>query len=154
MPSYPVRVAVAANPNAPPDLLRLLANSKDYMSRSEIAKALVKNPNTPPEVLCQLRRDPDDYVRKAAGGKLSDSQCFIATAVYGSPSAPEVIILKDFRDTFLMKHQIGRLFVYVYYTLSPSVVPLIKERKHLKGVVRLLVLTPFVRLIRKRFPNR
>ena len=46
--------------------------------------------------------------------------CYIATAVYGSYDAPEVMTLRCFRDQKLDKSWAGRQFIRVYYRLSPS----------------------------------
>lgn len=53
------------------------------------------------------------------GGR--ESSCFIATAVYGSYDAPEVIIFRKFRDEQLGKYRLGRFFIKLYYRLSPPV---------------------------------
>jgi hypothetical protein len=55
-----------------------------------------------------------------------ESSCYIATAVYGSYDAPEVLVLRRFRDEKLLASAFGRLFVKVYYTLSPP----LAERLH------------------------
>ena len=47
--------------------------------------------------------------------------CYIATAVYGSYYAPEVLVLRRFRDETLSKYYFGRLFIRVYYLLSPPI---------------------------------
>lgn len=47
--------------------------------------------------------------------------CFIATAVYGSYEAPEVLVLRAFRDQFLSKTTAGRLFTKCYYRVSPPI---------------------------------
>lgn len=51
-----------------------------------------------------------------------DGGCYIATSVYGSYDCPEVWVLRRYRDYRLMKSIFGRLFVKVYYLLSPSLV--------------------------------
>lgn len=48
--------------------------------------------------------------------------CYIATAVYGSYDCPQVCVLRRFRDNFLAESYLGRVFIKVYYTLSPSFV--------------------------------
>lgn len=50
--------------------------------------------------------------------------CYIATAVYGSYDCPEVWTLRRFRDDSLAKSMRGRLFIRLYYTVSPTLVKL------------------------------
>ena len=52
----------------------------------------------------------------------SSNGCYIATAVYGSYDCPEVWTLRRFRDYDLRKKWYGRLFIRVYYTISPTLV--------------------------------
>ncbi|MGB2764754.1 MAG: CFI-box-CTERM domain-containing protein [Candidatus Aminicenantaceae bacterium] len=66
--------------------------------------------------------------------------CFIATAAYGSPSHPNVKILRDFRDKYLMPINLGRKFVNLYYKYSPFVANLIKKHKTLRIAVRFYLL--------------
>lgn len=51
--------------------------------------------------------------------KKTKEGCYIATACYGSYHAPEVIILRKFRDDFLSRLLIGSLFIRLYYGVSP-----------------------------------
>lgn len=44
------------------------------------------------------------------------SSCFIATAVYDSSHAPEVEVLRKFRDEVLKKSGLGRKVVDLYYS--------------------------------------
>lgn len=46
--------------------------------------------------------------------------CFIATAAYGDESAPDVLLLRNFRDMILFKYELGREFVHWYYRWSPA----------------------------------
>lgn len=62
--------------------------------------------------------------------------CFIATAAYGSAMASEVVMLRRFRDEYLMKSEAGRAFVQLYYRHSPAVADTIREREWLRAVVR------------------
>ena len=49
-------------------------------------------------------------------GILDGDPCFVATAVYGDNNAPQVQILREFRDKVLMESNIGRSFVNFYYS--------------------------------------
>lgn len=51
--------------------------------------------------------------------KNEDDSCFIATACYKDSFAPELIVFRDFRDSFLRKYLLGIFFIKVYYRLSP-----------------------------------
>ena len=48
--------------------------------------------------------------------------CYVATAVYGSYDCPEVWTLRRFRDFNLARTWFGRLFIYLYYMISPTMV--------------------------------
>ena len=52
----------------------------------------------------------------------SGEGCYIATCVYGSYDAPEVLTLRRFRDEILKKHMLGRMFIRCYYAISPYLV--------------------------------
>lgn len=52
----------------------------------------------------------------------SSGGCYIATAVYGSYDCPEVWVLRRYRDNRLQKNTLGKLFVKVYYAVSPTLV--------------------------------
>jgi len=48
--------------------------------------------------------------------------CYLATAVYGSYDCPEVWVLRRFRDYTLAETWYGRIFIRIYYAISPILV--------------------------------
>lgn len=59
---------------------------------------------------------PDTSAMNGGGG------CYVATAVYGSYDCPEVWTLRRFRDYTLAESVFGRLFIRLYYAVSPTLV--------------------------------
>lgn len=76
------------------------------------------------------------------------SYCFIATACYNSPLAPEVVFLREFRDRVLLPTSRGRHFVELYYRFSPPAARWLKRHDRLRAIVRQTVLAPIVSLLR------
>ncbi|MBP1729525.1 MAG: Fibronectin, type domain protein, partial [Deltaproteobacteria bacterium] len=66
--------------------------------------------------------------------------CFIATAAYGYYSAPQVQLLRDFRDRCLVTNAPGRAFVAWYYRYGPCGADFINAHPWCKPLVRLLLL--------------
>ena len=62
---------------------------------------------------------------------------------YGSYLDPQVAVLRNFRDRYLLTNAPGRAFVAAYYAYSPPVAAAIADSETLRFVVR-LVLTPLV----------
>ena len=77
-----------------------------------------------------------------SGWKVSGS-CFIATAAYGSPLAPHVQALRDFRDRHLRRSSLGRAFIRLYEEYSPPLAALIARHQSLRLAAR-VALTPLV----------
>lgn len=59
--------------------------------------------------------------------------CYIATCVYGSYDCPEVWSLRRFRDNILDKTWYGRLFIKIYYAISPHLVSWFGDSKAFKS---------------------
>lgn len=62
--------------------------------------------------------------------------CFIATAAFGTDLAPEIKILREFRDKYLITNKAGRYLVNGYYRYSPPIAHYIEDKTWLKGIVR------------------
>jgi hypothetical protein len=82
-------------------------------------------------------------------GQEKKGGCFIATASYGSPLAPEVMVFRQFRDEKLLHSKLGSAFVRVYYFVSPPLAKIVSKNKLLRVIIRQLCLRPILRLIRK-----
>ena len=71
--------------------------------------------------------------------KKQQSGCYVATSVYGSYDCPEVWVLRRYRDQVLLKNVLGRLFVRVYYRISPTMVRCFGKRKWFNKAGRLML---------------
>jgi hypothetical protein len=67
------------------------------------------------------------------------SGCYVATMVYGSYEAPEVLVLRRFRDHFLANYFFGRVFINWYYAHSPSFVERYKNSPKVNYLIRFLL---------------
>lgn len=79
--------------------------------------------------------------------KEAEGGCFIATAVYGTAFAPEINILRDFRDKVLLPNVFGEKFVGFYYENSPPAAEFISHYPILKTFVRELGIKPLVKIL-------
>jgi hypothetical protein len=67
------------------------------------------------------------------------SNCFIATAAFGSQDIHEVIQLREFRDKILINSLLGRFLVTIYGHLSPPIAFVIRENNWLRHVTRVFL---------------
>jgi hypothetical protein len=76
------------------------------------------------------------------------SECFIATAAFGSVIEPEVQFLRSFRDDVLRRTRAGEAFFDTYwkhyYRVSPPIVSAMEDPE-VRQVVRWSMVTPIVR---------
>lgn len=98
----------------------------------------------------------EDYVNNFQVDEFMTTQfkksgCFIATAAYGSPLAPEVIIFSRYRDEVLLNSRFGIAFTKIYYFTSPPFASLISKTNFLRGIVRSFVLSPLSKLLKRYF---
>ena len=91
----------------------------------------------------QTAKAEEEAKRKKSSG------CFIATACYENYDAPEVLVLRQFRDDKLLKTFFGKVFVNFYYSFSPFFATLISKSDLLKKLVRQYFLEPIITKIQR-----
>ena len=84
--------------------------------KADIKRKIALKRQKAAERLIQL--DPNVKIPQAP----STDGCYIATAVYGSYDCPEVWTLRRFRDFSLGTSWYGRVFIKLYYRISPMMV--------------------------------
>ncbi|OQB36905.1 MAG: hypothetical protein BWY09_01760 [Candidatus Hydrogenedentes bacterium ADurb.Bin179] len=65
--------------------------------------------------------------------------CFVATAAYGAADHPMVLLLRDFRDRYLLTWSGGRWLAKQYYTHGPAAADMIRNRPVAMWAVRCLL---------------
>lgn len=76
------------------------------------------------------------YSSSPRQSKNTSEGCYIATMAYGDYDHPQVITLRRFRDDVLLKSRIGRLFVKIYYFVSPKLVWLLRDSETVNAFIR------------------
>ena len=78
----------------------------------------------------------------------SSGGCYIATMAYGDYDHPQVLVLRQFRDSYLSQRNWGKKFISFYYANSPRLVETLKDHKRINTLIRRL-LDSFVYLWKK-----
>jgi len=73
--------------------------------------------------------------------------CFIATAAYGTDTAGQLDVLREFRDTVLLPNGLGARFVSFYYRTSPPIADFISQNEVLRTIVRVGFVDPIVKIL-------
>jgi hypothetical protein len=114
------------------DEVVLMAVNTTFVDKHEISFStdgtsgkVTEPPVTPPPV--------------SPGTSSSSKGCFIATAAYGSYLHPKVMLLRSFRDNYLLTNPPGRALVAAYYRLSPPLAAIIARHDTLRFTARLFL---------------
>ena len=77
----------------------------------------------------------------------SGGGCFIATAAYGTDTARQLDILREFRDDILLPSTLGARLVSLYYKISPPLADFISQHEVLRTAVRVGFVDPIVKIL-------
>ena len=96
-------------------------------------------------------KESKEYVDKLAKANgIKQGGCFVATACYGNYNSPEVLVLRKYRDEYLLNSPGGKFLVWIYYSISPPLARYIRRSERIRNFVRSYFLGPIVELIRKK----
>lgn len=84
----------------------------------------------------ERRRRKLDNAKKNLVVSGAKEGCYIATAVYGGYDKPEVMKLRIFRDSVLKKNCIGRLFIRIYYRISPQMAKSLPHHPYINHMIK------------------
>lgn len=119
------------SPNAMLTTIDSIVDSLTRAQQIDMADDIRSKLNSNKRQIQGLRSTFVNYARHA-----SKSGCYIATMAYGDYNHPQVVILREFRDNVLSNHLLGRLFIKVYYTVSPKCVVILKNQKSINSLIK------------------
>ena len=111
---------------------------------SSATTTITVTPNKDYEIIANFQvksqEEPQPQPQPAPSGGL----CFIATAAYGTSTAKQLDVLREFRDDELLKSVVGSRLVALYYQVSPPMADFISEDTFVRTLVRELMIDPVV----------
>ena len=111
--------------------IRIPSLKKRLAARTSI-KRMIRSKVRMPRGLGFLT-NPKKALYNRVYNRTSLKACFIATAVYGDQDDWRVEEFRKFRDTRLSKTIIGRIFISMYYAVSPTVAGWVVRREWARG---------------------
>jgi hypothetical protein len=77
-----------------------------------------------------------------------ETECFIATAVFGTPLHPKIDLLRKLRDEWLSGQLMGRMAIRTYYEVSPPIARYARRSERLRMILQQLIVEPGLKLAR------
>jgi hypothetical protein len=120
---------------------------EDYVSASRMITTIIKDVYGMDEsTLFTINTWSDgEQVSPSNNNAPVSKGCYIATAIYGSYDCPEVWTLRRYRDFILDQTWGGRLFIKIYYSISPTLVKWFGESNWFHYLMK----TPLDKMVKK-----
>lgn len=72
----------------------------------------------------------------------TDSKCFVATTTMGNVNHPTVVLLREFRDAWLLERKYGQIFIKSYYKVGPYLAMILNKCPYLKHISYMMIIRP------------
>jgi hypothetical protein len=132
--------------------------NKPWVSASDIGRAEYcshylehKYKGSKVSLSAQTARAKGNTSHEAFNRQAEDKRCFIASHLYG-PEDRRTIQLRRYRDQTLRKYFAGRVFIAVYYKLSPTLVTISRKLPVLDELL-MKVVNKLLRILDKEHHN-
>lgn len=126
---------------------RMLDSPVEFAQYCELAKKYLEEIADAEGAERVSNYDIESFFKNVVGKKKGG--CFIASAAFDSPFAPEVVALRKFRNDVISQTVPGRVFIRLYYFASPCIARLVSSSRTLKTASRAF-LTRLVRFLELR----
>lgn len=126
----------------------LIENIKERYQKTGILSAIMLYREITGVGLKEAKEQVESMLQVGKPGVKANKGCYLATACYGSSDCEEVILLHIFRDHYLSRNLAGRLFISLYYRISPWLIRHFAKNETQKALVRLFISTFIINNIR------
>jgi hypothetical protein len=113
------------------------AEARDYFNRNK--EVILEN--------LKVARESHKELSPSPSSPSSSEGCYIATMAYGDYEHPQVLELRKFRDRILKHSFLGRIFIILYYRISPFMAKKLKDKEEINIKIREL-LDKFIKIYR------
>jgi hypothetical protein len=119
---------------------------RDYKNEAEHKTVSKKHRKKIKRIKDWEDEDTPTAVKTYYDRKMGNVGCFIATAAYGKDYNKELNLLRRLRDDKLVKTRLGRYFINLYYTFSPSLAKWISNSQ-LLSIIVIILLKPLIKVL-------
>lgn len=122
-----------------------MTKRNNWVSASDVGRASycphyleLKHKGAKPSAEAIVAREKGEEAHEQLNKDANDRRCYIASHLYGIDD-PRTNLLRNFRDSCLLKYFLGRAFISTYYLASPTLVSLSRRIILLDVILRGMV---------------
>ena len=90
---------------------------------------------------------PEIIYRNNFTASSENGNCFIATLCYDDLNHSNLILLRNFRDKFLINNNFGKILVNTYYMISPKILVLLNKKSIFTLIIKKILIEPLANII-------